>query len=99
MHVDTDGIQQGSGPSEEPDDTAAVVHRDAEGRLRRVAKRAVLAGVGHERERPHDGVAAERTDSPGDLLDDLPRAELDLLAIIKKLKNEKLLTRCVHREW
>jgi hypothetical protein len=75
-----------------------VVHRDAEGRLRRVAELGVLAGVGHERVRPHDGVAAERTDSPGDLLDELPRAELDLLAIIKKLKKEKLLTRCMRRE-
>jgi hypothetical protein len=88
VHVDTDSIHQPTGPREEPDDAAAVLHWDAEGRaLPRLAERPVLAEVGDERERPDDAVVvAERTVRPGDLLDHLRRAEHDLLATKKERK-------------
>jgi len=92
MHVDTNGIQQPTGAPEEPDDAAAVLHRDAEGSVPRLAERPVLlAKVGDERERPHDaGVVAERTVRPGHLLDDLRRAEHDLLALLPR-QEKKIL--------
>ena len=101
MHVDTNGIQQPTGAPEEPDDAAAVLHRDAEGRaLPRLAERPVLlAEVGDERERPHDaGVVAVRTVRPGDLLDDLRRAEHDLLATPRKGKKNLLIMRNFHSQ-
>jgi hypothetical protein len=77
VHVDSDGAEEPSGPGEE---AAAVPHGDGEGcAFDRLAERPVPADVGDERERSNDGsVAAERAVRPGDLLDHLRLAELDV---------------------